>query len=392
MDTSTLLTKVMLPQLHSRVVRRSRLLDCLYEAADRKAILVTAPAGYGKTTLLADWARELEHPTCWYALDEDDNNPRVFFDRLLLSLGHRFAGFGERTRRVLSGLSDFSGGAAGVVRTLLNEVIEAIPCWFVLMFDDYHRLGDAPQIDAILSQLLASQNNQFLLVIASRSTPQWSSLPLMIARGQVMCLGQDDLSFRPDEMRQALAQSGTTPLSPAEMAKVVERTGGWITGALLAAHAAEWPVGVPADVDSTDALVYEYLAQEIFSHIEPSLQDFLLRSSTLQVMSPSLCQEALGLVDSADYLALLEQRNLFTTRLEGSWYSYHQLVRDYLQARFCRQQRARWAEMHCRAAAWFAAHDQPEDAVRHYVTAEEHQAAAQVMAAAARQMYYAGRL
>ncbi len=391
LEMSTL-TQVMLPQRSCWVFSRQRLLNRLYDLTDRKAVLLTAPAGYGKTTLLVDWAHDLEHPVCWYALEQGDSDPHVFLEHLLLSLSHRFAGFGERTHRALNGPVDLSNGAASIVRTLSTEIAQSIPGWFVLVLDDYHQLGNAPSVDAILSRLLAQQTDQYLIAIASRTLPRWPSLPSLMARGEVAHLDQEEMAFQAEEMYQALARSGIRPLSEPETVRLAAQAEGWITGALLAARASQWPERVSACQGAQGSLLYDYMAQEIFDHLEPDVQDFLLVSSTLQAMSPALCQQALGLEESDRYLALLQQRNLFISRLENDWYRYHQLVREYLQARFRQQAQDRWAEMHCRAAAWLADQGQTEDAISHYITAGEKQKAARLMAAAARQLYYAGRV
>lgn len=384
--------QVMLPRRSRWVFSRQRLLNRLYDLTDCRAVLLTAPAGYGKTTLLADWAHDLGYPVCWYTLEEGDGDPHVFLERLLLSLSHRFSGFGERTRRALIAPAGLSGDVTAVVHTLLNEIAQHISAWFVVVVDDYHRLGNAPHVDVILYHLLMQRTEQYLLAIASRTMPQWPWLPPLIARGQVAHLDQEELAFEPEEMRQALVRSGIKPLAEPEMAEVVARADGWITGALLAARARQWPGGVEAFQEAKDSLLYDYLAQEVWNHLEPDVRDFMLVSSTLQVMSPELCQQALGLEGSSHYLALLQRRNLFIGRLGRDWYCYHQLVRDYLQNLFRQQARERWREMHCCAARWFAEHGQAEDAILHYLTAGERQEAAQVMAAAAQQMYYAGRM
>ena len=159
MDSSTLLTKVLLPRRRGDVLTRQRLLDRLYDLVDRKLILVSAPAGYGKTTLLVDFAHDLEHPVCWYALEANDHDPRLFLEHLVLSLQHRFPDFGDRTRQALAATSDLTHGATSVVNVLINEMVEVIPRWFVLVLDDYHRLGDAPQIGQILAHCLTRQTD-----------------------------------------------------------------------------------------------------------------------------------------------------------------------------------------------------------------------------------------
>jgi len=369
MNTSMLLTKVLLPQRREDVLTRQRLLDRLYDVVDRKLVLVSAPAGYGKTTLLVDFAQDLEHPVCWYALDRSDHDPRLFLEHLVLSLRHRFPDFGERTRQALAASPDLTHGAPSVVNALINEVVGVIPRWFVLVLDDYHRLGEAPEVGAILARLLTYQTDQFLLVIASRTVP---ALPLIIqltARGEVGGLGQEELRFRADEIQSLLAQNYNLRLPDREAEELAAQSEGWITGLLLTAHTM-WRGILESLVRArtSEQPVYDYLAQEVFAYQEPPVQAFLTASSTLQEMSATLCREALGLEEVQHFLTLLEERNLFVTRLEGEWYRYHHLFQEYLQARLRREEESRWMELHRCAANWFQAHQRPEEAVHHYLT------------------------
>jgi ATP/maltotriose-dependent transcriptional regulator MalT/DNA-binding SARP family transcriptional activator len=393
MNTSTLITKVLLPQRRGDVLTRQRLLDRLYDMVDRKLVLVSAPAGYGKTTLLVDFAHDLEHPVCWYALDRSDHDPRVFLEHLVLSLHHRFPDFGERTRQALAANPDFTHGAPGVVNVLINEMVEVIPWWFVLVLDDYHRLGEAPEVGAILARLLTYQTDQFLLIIASRTVPALPFIIQLTARGEVGGLGQEELRFRANEIQRLLAQNYNLQIPDREAEELAAQSEGWITGILLTAHMM-WRDILEGLVRArtSDQPVYDYLAQEVFACQEPPVQAFLTASSTLQEMSPALCQEALGLEEAKHFLKLLEERNLFITRLEGEWYRYHHLFQEYLQARLRREEESRWIELHRRAAHWFEAHQQAEEAVHHYLTVGAYEDAVRVMEGAARDMFVASRL
>jgi len=394
MNTSTLITKVLLPQRREDVLTRQRLLDRLYDLVDRKLVLVSAPAGYGKTTLLVDFAHDLEHPVCWYALDRSDHDPRVFLEHLVLSLHHRFPDFGERTRQALAPNPNLTNGAPSVVNVLINEIVDVIPRWFVLVLDDYHRLGEVPEVGAILARLLTYQTDQFLLIIASRTVPELPFIIQLTAKGEVGGLGQEDLRFRADEIQGLLAQNYSLHIPEREAEELAAQSEGWITGILLTAYSM-WHSILESLVRArtSDQPVYEYLAQEVFAYQEPPVQFFLTASSTLQEMSPALCQQVLGLEEAEHFLTLLEERNLFVTRLEGGWYRYHHLFQEYLQAQLRREEESRWIQLHRRAANWFETHEQPEGAVHHYLTVGTyHEDAARVMGAAAQDMFYAGHL
>jgi LuxR family maltose regulon positive regulatory protein len=393
MNTSTLITKVLLPRRREDVLTRQRLLDRLYDMVDRKLVLVSAPAGYGKTTLLVDFAHDLEHPVCWYALDWNDLDPRVFLEHLVLSLHHRFPDFGERTRQALATNPDLTRGAPSVVNVLINEMVDVIPQWFVLVLDDYHRLGETSEVGAILARCLDYQTDQFLLVIAGRTVPDLPFIVRLTARGEIGGLGQADLRFHGDEIQALFAQNYNLHIPMKEAKELAVQSEGWITSILLSVHTM-WQGVLQGLVRArtSDQPVYEYLAQEVFAQQEPPVRAFLNASSTLQEMSPALCQEALGLEEAEYFLKLVETRSLFVTRLEGDWYRYHHLFQEYLQARLQQVDEPRWSELHRRVARWFEAHEQPDAAVHHYLTVGAYEDAARVMEAAAQDMFYTGRL
>ena len=387
-----LVTKVLLPQRRKDILTRPRLLRRLYDLIDRKVILMSAPAGYGKSTLLVDFAHDLEHPVCWYSLDQSDQDPRVFLEHLILSLHHRFPAFGEASQQALNSHQDLSDGAPGVVSVLINEIVRVIPRWFVLVLDDYHQLGANPEINAILAQILAYQTDQFLLIIASRTVPEFPFTIRLAARGEIGGLGQEDLQFRPEDIQRLLAQNYNLHISEQETEELAAQSEGWITGLLLTVQTM-WK-GILANLtraQSANQPVYEYLAQEVFSQQPPAVQEFLIASSTLKTLNATLCQETLGLHGAERFIAEIEDRNLFIVRFEDGWYRYHHLFRAYLQQRFHKQDPDRWEAFHRRAAAWFLNQERFEEAVDHYLTAEAYEKAAKVMENAARKMFLNGR-
>jgi LuxR family transcriptional regulator, maltose regulon positive regulatory protein len=409
-DTAMLLTKILVPRRRDDVVSRPRLLDQLYDMVDHRLVLVTAPAGYGKTTLLVDFAADLEHPACWYSLDATDRDPRLFLERLILSLQRRFPGVGKEALRALEAGADLRGGAPGVVRMLVNEMVAQIPQWFLLVLDDYHALGVAPEIGAIVSNFVAYQRDQCMTIIASRSIPEIPLIISFVARGGVGGLGQIEVRFEPDEVQTLFAQNYATELSLPEARDLTAQFEGWITGLILTAHVRRQGVlqrwlkarsgagaGEGLDSGDDDGLVYDYLAQEVFARQPPAMQRFLLRSSVLEQMSPTLCREILAMPGAESVLDALESGNMFVTRLAGegegeTWMRYHHLFRDFLQTQFRREDAAGWAALHLEAARWFETAGQVQEAVAHFVTGGALREAARLMAAAAAGLYRRGQL
>ena len=413
MTRTTLMTKFLLPRRREDLLTRQRLLDQLYDMIDYKVVMISAPAGYGKTSLLVDFAADLEHPVCWYALDAGDRAPRVFLEHLVLSVQRRFPQFGEQTLRALDAASDLRDGAPGVVKVMVNEIVETIPRWFVLVLDDYHTLGEggsgdtgsrdvasegatsegvAGEIGAILSNFLVYQSDQCLTFITSRVVPDLPLIIRLVARGGVGGLGQAELRFRPSEVQDLFAQNYGVTLNEDEAQDLVEQSEGWITGLLLTATS-RWREEVTRLMQARDARqpINEYLAQEVFEHQDPAMQQFLLDSATLQAMNTHLLEEVLGLEDCEEMLERAETHNLFVSKLETGWYRYHRLFAEYLQKRFREEQPARWRTLHLREAAWFEAQDSLERAVDHYLEAGEQMEAARLMSVQAHQLFVDGR-
>jgi len=392
MDNATLITKVLLPRRRDDVLTRQRLLNRLYDMVDYKLALVSAPAGYGKTTLLVDFAADLEHPVCWYALDASDRDPHVFLERLVMSLQRRFTDFGEATLRALAAAQDLSGGAPGVVRVLINEIVNTIPRWFVLVLDDYHVLGEALEVDAILSNFVASQRDQCLTVLSSRTVPNLPLIIPLVARGGVGGIGLDEMRFTAEEIRALYAHNYGRDLSEREADELAEQSEGWITGLLLTAYA-HWQGVLQSWIRARDSKqpVYDYLAQEVFGHQAPAMRDFLLVSSTLTEMNETLCQGVLDVADAQALFDELEVRNLFVSRLEGGWYRYHHLFSEYLQGRLKREDPARWEGLHRRAAAWFESRGLNRDAIHHYLAVNALDEASRLMVTTAREVYVGGQ-
>ncbi len=392
-DTTTLMTKVLLPRRRDDVLTRQRLLNGLYDMVDYRLALVSAPAGYGKTTLLVDFATDLDHPVCWYALDASDHDPRIFLERLVMSIQRRFPDFGDETLRALEAGVDMQGGAPGIVRVLVNEIVSRIPRWFVLVLDDYHALGHAPDVDSILSNFVAYQRDQCLTILASRTVPNLPLIIPLVARGGVGGIGPEQMRFTSGEIRALFAHNYGVDLTLGEAAILAEQSEGWITGLLLTAYT-RWQGVLQSWMRARDSHqpVYDYLTQEVFDRQPVEMQRFLGVSSTLREMNAPLCTELLGVDSAADLLQRLEVENLFVTRLEDEWYRYHHLFRQFLQSSLRRSDPEAWEALHLRAAEWFARHGQPRDAVDHLLAIGAEEQAASLMGEIAYDLYIAGQL
>lgn len=333
--------KIILPRRRMDLLSRPRLLEILNERLDRKLIIISAAAGYGKTSLLIDLAWHSDLPFCWLALDPLDCEPQRFIAYLIASLSERFAQFGKRSRSLLDGMTSLEDGMERVLVTLVNEIFDDIHEHFVLVLDDFHVLDKAAPVLYFVNRFVQLVGENCHLAIASRTLPPLKDIPLLVARDEVGGLDFEDLAFRPEELQALLAQNKQIHLSDQDAQKLVNLTEGWITG-LQFTDLRQLSGGVPTlqAPQKVGVTVFDYLGQQVLEQQPKDLQEFLLRSSMLEEFDAGLCEEVLGplYADPQDWPALIEsltQRNLFTLPVgnNGQWLRYHHLFRDYLQAR-----------------------------------------------------------
>ncbi|MFP4345842.1 MAG: LuxR C-terminal-related transcriptional regulator [Anaerolineales bacterium] len=382
-------TKMMPPRAPDDLVERDRLLRRLDEGARRKLILVSAPAGFGKTTLLSTWLAHSHHPTAWVSLDERDNDPRRFWGYVLAALQSAVPGVGATTALMLEAPQPPPLESALV--ELLND-LAMLKEEVVLILDDYHVI-EAPAIHEGIAFLLENLPPQAHLVLAGRVDPPLP-LSLLRARNRLVELGPADLSFTRDEVEAFFKRLDGLDLAAEDVAALEARTEGWAAGLQLAALSISELGSMTALLDSFTGghrYVFDYLAQEILERQPPRVSDFLLRTAILDRMSASLCDallddlppgEGTGFEDAAAILTYLDRANLFLVPLDEArrWYRYHHLFGDFLRVRLEDDlETAEIAHLHKRASAWFAAHDDPEAAIEHALTAGDYDRAAQLL-------------
>ncbi len=338
-------TKIIVPRRRGDLLRRARLLEILEERLDRKLIVISAAAGYGKTSLLIDLAAHSDLPFCWLTLDPLDREPQRFITYLIAALAERFPHFGKRSRSLLNSMTNLEEGMERLLVTLVNEIYGDIHEHFVLALDDFHVLDEAAPILSFANRFIQLVGEHCHLVIASRTLPPLRDIPLLVARDEVGGLDFSDLAFRPEELQALLAQNKQIHLTDEEAERLVEQNEGWITG-LQFTELGPLTVGVEAPRTSPKlgVTVFDYLGQQVLKQQPGELQDFMLRSSMLEEFDVSLCRDVLGPLyeEPPEWPRLLEsivQKNLFTLPVgsDGQWLRYHHLFRDYLQARFRRE-------------------------------------------------------
>src|SRR5919202_7026305 len=357
MPIPILTTELYVPSVPPRAVPRHRLFEQLDEGLHRKLTLISAPAGFGKTTLLSAWVAGCDRQVAWLSLDDADNDPTRFLIYLIAAVRTIAPTFGEAVLASIQ--SPQPAPTQSTLTALLNE-ITSLPGNFVRVLDDYHVI-DARPIDDALTFLLEHLPSQMRVVIATREDPQ-APLARLRGRGELSELRVTDLRFSPSEAAEFLNEAMGLNLSAEGIAILEARTEGWIAGLQLAA------LSLQGHPDSTGFIrsfggghhfVLDYLLEEVLQRQSESVQTFLLRTSILDQLCGSLCDAVLH--DPTAFgqatLEYLERANLFLVPLdtERRWYRYHHLFADLLRQRLhhSTSSAVEVTELHIRASQWY---------------------------------------
>ena len=381
MENPLLATKIHVPRRRRGVVARPRLSELLDSCADASLTLVSAPAGFGKTTLLTEWLAvgiPDGRSVAWLSLDQRDNDPVLFWTYLLGALKTVTPGFGAAA---LALLQSSQAPIEAVLATLLNE-LDAIANDVVVVLDDYHVI-DAPDVNDGMAFILEHLPPQIHLVIASRADP---ALPLarLRGRGDFVEIRAADLRFTPDEAAGYLNGVMGLVLTAEDVAALDSRTEGWVAALQLAALSLQGRddvAGFIAGFAGDDRYIVDYLAEEVLQRQPEHVQQFLLRTSILDRLSGPLCDAVTGQNGGQATLVALERGNLFLIPLDDRrrWYRYHQLFADVLQARLLDEQPTEVPELHLRASAWYEQNGERGEGIRHALAAKDFDRAADLV-------------
>jgi ATP/maltotriose-dependent transcriptional regulator MalT len=362
-----LVTKLHVPGPQPGFVPRRRLVEALGEGLARGRVLVCAPAGFGKTALLAGWARSGVRPVAWLGLDGGDSDPARFWRYVVAALDRARPGLAGRVGPLPPGSPE------GLVMALLNELAaDPGPDEVLLVLDDYHLVDSGPVHESV-AFLLENLPPGLRVVVSGRADPP---LPLarLRARGQLAELRAADLRFTGEEAAALLGETAGPGLPAAAVAALTARTEGWAAGLQLAGlslrgHADA--AGFAAAFSGSHRFVLDYLADEVLERQDEQVRAFLLETSVLERLSGELCDAVTGRPGSQAMLQDIEGAGLFLVPLDEvrGWWRYHHLFADLLRARLQAEQPGRVLELHRAAAAWSEEHDLADDAVRHALAA-----------------------
>ncbi len=374
-------TKLRIPLTRPDLVPRERLIRLLAQPAPRKLALVSAPAGFGKTTLVATWARQSPKAVGWVSLDAGDNDSARFWTYFVTALQGLYPRLAQEVPLNLHAVS--SGSLEDFLITLINE-ISALPLELALVLDDYHLIVE-DSIHRAMNYLLVHQPPQMQLIIVSREDPPLS-LSRLRARGELLELRAAELRFTPEEASAFLGHTMDLHLSPEDVAALEARTEGWIAGLQLAALSVRGRQDVSSFVDAftgSQRYVLDYLGDEVFYRLPEETREFLLLTSILDRLCAPLCDAVTGAPgpNSHEILHRLEKENLFLVPLDEQrqWYRYHHLFADFLRSLLERTRGDQVKRLHERACEWLAAHGSSSEALEHALAAEDYPRAAHLV-------------
>ncbi|MBP9041074.1 MAG: tetratricopeptide repeat protein [Anaerolineaceae bacterium] len=400
-DLPIIRTKTIIPRRRSEILSRPRLLTILDNVLDLKLLILAAPAGYGKTSLLVDFSHHTQVPVCWYALDPLDTDPKRFLSHFIASIHSKFSSFGESSLAALAELSQDKLDLEPVISAIVNDAYEHITEHFIFVLDDYHLVRDSKPIEVFMNRLIQDVAENFHFIIASRTLLTLPDLSLLVARSQVDGLSFEELAFLPEEIKQLMAVNYHLTISDEAAEEMISNTEGWITGLLLTAQLSSKGVRERSRIEKVSGVgIYEYLTQQVFDRQSKSMQSFLLRTSLLEEFDAALCEKiigkALGLYGQNwnEVIDRIQRDNLFVLPVgdETIFLRYHHLFRDFLQNRMRLERPDEARKIEVELAAYYESIQEWERAIAIYFRIGTEAQVVDLIRKAARHMILSGRL
>lgn len=382
--------KLSRPPLRPGIVRRTGLVESLRASRSASVVAITAPAGYGKTTLLAEWAERDPRPFAWVSVDEADDDPVVFLGHVAVALD-RAEGIGPQ---VFEAIASSTGATQGRILSRLGSALSTRTQPFVLVLDDLDRLSEPVVMDAVAT-IAGYVPQGSLMALAARAVPN-IGLPRLRADGRLVEVGVDDLMLGPTEAQRLLRGAGVRT-KKTEAVELADATEGWPVGLYLAALSLQEQrrsTLPPIRFDGHDRFVVDYVRSEVLGRLSRERQRFLTRTSILDRLSGPLCDAVMGRSGSARTLESIERQNLLLVPLDRrrEWYRYHNLFRDALRTELVRREPEAIPELHRKAADRFEELGLLEDAFVHAHASGDEERAAGLLQRVSLPFYRMGRI
>lgn len=389
---SHIATKLHPPSAPATLVNRPRLKQVLNQSIDHKLTVISAPAGYGKSTLLGEWSRAGERPVAWLSLDANDNDPSRFWSYVVAALGKLDAGFDQLLPMFHAAAPDINFILIGLI-----NAVAAIEDHFALIVDDYH-LIDCEDVHRTVAFFIDYLPANAHVILSSRTAP---ALPLAKwrAQGHLLEIRTDDLRFAEAETQTLFNRAINRPLSSDDLDTIQSRTEGWAAGLHLAALLArqqpeQTAVATLHNFNGDHRYVVDYLATEVLQQQPELIRAFLLKTAVLDDLPVDLCNAITHRTDSAEVLAQLEARNLFIIPGDCACqtYRYHHLFIDFLRHRLQQLPGYNLNALHQDAATWYEQHGQIDQAIKHTLAAGDISRAATLIERVAQHYLQRGEL
>lgn len=385
-----LLTKLHISPPGTQTVHRGELFEKLAAGLKTKLTLISAPAGFGKTTLLSDWIIQQQIPAAWYSIDHNDNDASGFLSYIIRSIQRIYPQFGDSALKLLH--SPKQVGLEPVAGLLINEIL-SFPTHLLLVLDDFHLIHSREVLN-LLAYFIEHLPENFHLAILTRADP---ILPLAKLRSQqqLVELRLADLSFSDSEIDFLFNRKLKLRLSAVDIQSLANKTEGWIAGLqLLALSLRDRPDSSAfiRDFKGDNRYIMDYLIEEVLKVQTPEIKEFLLKTSLLGQLSGPLCDAVLGRNDSQKVLEMLEQNNVFIVSLdtERKWYRYHHLFADLLRQRLLLRDQTEVLQLHQKASSWFEQNQMYPWAIEHVLQTRNYEQAIKLLVQVAEPMWEKG--
>lgn len=373
------------PRLPTAVVERRALLDALHKHVDSKVVLVTAGPGYGKSTLLAQFADEVEFPVCWVSLNSWDQNLDVFIEDLMTELMQEFENLGYRMGARAESTELKRTNSKCLASTFIQELENSVPDYFALVIEDFHHVEDSEPVIDFLNRVILELPENCHLVISSRSEPKLRNLRRMMVNREAFMLRQDDLKFSAEETRDLLDQISDGAISDERAQAITEQCAGWPGAMIMALLGSE----IRPERNVGGEIFSEYLAEEMLERQTDELQSFLITTSIYPMLIPKACDALLGTDNSYEILKELARQNLVidvSIPGEDTVYTYHSLLRQLTRTKLHDREQESLEELGTRAGNELRARGHWEEALDVYRDVRAYMPAADLLVQVSEQM------
>ena len=365
-------TKLYIPHVRNSLVSRPRLMNKLDEGRSAKLTLVSANAGYGKTTALSEWAKQCSELVAWVSLDHQDNDWIRFWSYITTSIEERVPGYGQTIFPLLEKGSSIQWEI--VITAILNE-LNGLSNELIIILDDFHSI-ELPVIHHSFIYLIDHLPSHIHVYIASRNDLAIPTARLL-ATGELYRINIQDLRFQLDEGFNFFRDTTDLSLTNEQVTELYKQTEGWVSGLQLAAISLKRSDNIAESIDRFSGQhhhISDYLLEEVLRHQSETLREFLLNTSILNRMNSSLCKAVTGQVNAQEQLERLEQLNLFIIPLDDNrnWYRYHHLFSEFLRRLLSESDPGQWEQAHIRAAYWLENEGFDEEAVEHFLEGKQY--------------------